>query len=94
MVVWSLQINSLNNFTLTMHVLLFRGSEKEGLKSKVATELNIFYCCSVSVKLEIIYKLTITYISLQYAYLENPTGRRAWWTAVHGVARSWTQLSN
>ena len=57
MVVWSLQINSLNNFTLTMHVLLFRFSEKEGLKSKVAAEISSFYYCSVSVKLEIIHKL-------------------------------------
>ena len=23
---------------------------------------------------------------LQYSYLENPTDRGAWWTAVHGVA--------
>ena len=77
-----------------MHFLLFRFSEEEGLKSKVATELNIFYYCSVSVKLEIIYKLMITYNSLQYSYLGNSIGRRAWWTAVHGVARSQTQLSN
>ena len=27
---------------------------------------------------------------LQYSCLENPMGRRAWWTAVHGVAKSWT----
>ena len=26
--------------------------------------------------------------------LENPMGRGAWWAAVHGVARSWTRLSN
>ena len=24
---------------------------------------------------------------LQYSCLENPTGRGAWWAAVHGVAR-------
>ena len=30
--------------------------------------------------------------SLQYSYLENPMDRGAWWTAVHGVAQSWTQL--
>ena len=40
-----------------MHVLLFRFSEKEGLKSKVAAEISSFYYCSVSVKLEIIHKL-------------------------------------
>ena len=27
---------------------------------------------------------------LQYSYLENPIDRGAWWTAVHGVAESWT----
>ena len=27
---------------------------------------------------------------LQYSCLENPMDRRAWWAAVHGVAKSWT----
>ena len=31
---------------------------------------------------------------LQYSFLENPMGGGAWWAAVHGVARSWTRLSN
>ena len=31
---------------------------------------------------------------LQYSCLENPMDRGAWWAAVHGVSRSWTQLSN
>ena len=31
---------------------------------------------------------------LQYSCLENPMDRGAWWAAVHGVARSWTQLSD
>ena len=30
---------------------------------------------------------------LQYSCLENPMDRGAWWAAVHGVTRSWTQLS-
>jgi len=29
---------------------------------------------------------------LQYSCLENPMGGGAWWAAVHGVAKSWTQL--
>ena len=29
---------------------------------------------------------------LQYSCLENPTDRGAWWTAVHGVAKSQTRL--
>ena len=31
---------------------------------------------------------------LQYSCLENPMGRGAWWAAVHGVAKSQTQLSD
>ena len=30
---------------------------------------------------------------LQDSCLENPMDRRAWWATVHGVAKSWTQLS-
>ena len=29
---------------------------------------------------------------LQYACLENPMDRGAWWAVVHGVTKSWTQL--
>jgi len=31
---------------------------------------------------------------LQYSCLENPTDGRAWWAAVHGVAKSQTRLSD
>ena len=31
---------------------------------------------------------------LQYSCLENPMDRGAWWAAVHGVATSWTRLSD
>ena len=31
---------------------------------------------------------------LQYPCLENPMDGRAWWAAVHGVTKSWTQLSD
>ena len=31
---------------------------------------------------------------LQYSCLENPTDGGAWWAAVHGVAKSWTGLSD
>ena len=31
---------------------------------------------------------------LQYSCLENPMDGRAWWAAVHGVARSRTQLGD
>ena len=31
---------------------------------------------------------------LQYSCPGNPVDRGAWWATVHGVAKSWTQLSN
>ena len=31
---------------------------------------------------------------LQYSCLENPMDGGAWWAAVHGVTKSWTQLRN
>ena len=31
---------------------------------------------------------------LQYSCLVNPMDRGAWQTVIHGVAKSWTQLSN
>ena len=31
---------------------------------------------------------------LQYSCLENPTEGGAWWATVHGVAKSWTRLSD
>ena len=31
---------------------------------------------------------------LQYSRLENPIDGGAWWTAVHGVTKSWTWLSD
>ena len=30
----------------------------------------------------------------QYSCLENPMDRGAWWATVHGVAKSWTELSD
>ena len=31
---------------------------------------------------------------LPYSCLENSMNRGAWWATVHGVAKSWTRLSN
>ena len=31
---------------------------------------------------------------LQYSSLENSTERGAWWATVHGVAKSWTRMSD
>ena len=32
--------------------------------------------------------------TLQYSCLENPMDGGAWWATVHGVAESWTRLSD
>ena len=32
--------------------------------------------------------------ALQYSCLETSMDRGAWWTTVHGVTKSWTQLSD
>ena len=32
--------------------------------------------------------------SLKYSCLENPMDGGAWWATVHGVAKSWTRLSD
>ena len=32
--------------------------------------------------------------SFQYSCLENPMDGGAWWATVHGVAKSWTRLSD
>ena len=31
---------------------------------------------------------------LQNSCLENPMDRGAWWATVHGITKSWTQLSD
>ena len=31
---------------------------------------------------------------LQYSCLENPMDREVWWATAHGVAKTWTQLSD
>ena len=38
--------------------------------------------------------ITSTGNPLQYSCLENPMDGGAWWATVHGVAKSWTRLSD
>ena len=33
-------------------------------------------------------------MATQYSYMENPMDRGAWRAIVHGVAKSWTRLSD
>ena len=35
-----------------------------------------------------------TFDSLGNSFLENPMDGGAWWAAIHGVAKSWTRLSD
>ena len=37
---------------------------------------------------------TGSFLMIQFSCLGNPTDRGAWWTTVHGVTKSQTQLSN
>ena len=39
-------------------------------------------------------KSTVNGNPLQYSCLENPMDRGVWWFIVHGVTKSWTQLSD
>ena len=32
--------------------------------------------------------------AFQYSYLKNPIGRGVWRAIAHGIAKSWTRLSN
>jgi len=60
------------------------------LSLRVDICLSQYVCVSLSVCVSVCFVLTL----LQYSCLENPMDGGAWWAAVHGVARSWTRLSN
>ena len=55
-----------------------------------------FYCSSLFVCLLRTAVLLVegNGIPLQYSCLQNPMGGGAWQAAVHGVAKSWTRLSD
>jgi len=42
----------------------------------------------------LIFRVDIILLDGKYSCLENPMDRGAWWAAVHGVAKSRTQLSD
>ena len=61
------------------------------------------YICSLHLSLSFCFANKIIYTiflgegngtPLQYSCLENPMDGGAWWATVHGVAKSWTQLSD
>ena len=61
----------------------------------------MYVCIYIHIYMSIyIYTHTYTYIRegngtpLQYSCLENPMDGGAWWAVVHGIAKSWTRLSD
>ena len=50
-------------------------------------DIFFFFCCAMQLAGEGNGNL------LQYSCLENSMFRGAWWATVHGVTKSWTQLS-
>ena len=71
----------------------------EFTKDRKVVIVNFIILCSFVAEI-IIYKEISLYIRegngtpFQYSCLENPMDGGAWWAAVHGVARSQTQLSD
>ena len=70
-------------------------------KSRLQTTHRAHYGKRRSVKLLVNHRFSLEFASgegngtpLQYSCLENPMDGGAWWAAVHGVAKSWTRLSN
>ena len=53
-----------------------------------------FECISVYFECSSIYFGEGNGTPLQYSCLENPMDGGSWWAAAHGVAKSWTRLSN
>ena len=58
----------------------YRGMERPGLNH---LSLKLFHCLQER-----------SGNPLQYSCLENPMDKGAWWATVHGVAKSWTWLSD
>ena len=56
--------------------------------------LNVYYIVGLYYVQHIIYHGEGNGTPLQYSCLENPMDGGAWWAAVHGVAKSQTQLSD
>ena len=60
--------------------------------------INIIMGAQVGIQIEISFKKLLgregNSTPLRYSCLENPMDGGAWWAAVHGVAKSWAQLSD
>ena len=67
--------------------------------------LNIMFSRYICININALYHFSLVFsilagiaqgngTPLQYSCLENPMDGGAWWAAVHGVAKSWTRLSD
>ena len=56
--------------------------------------VHLAQCMTEGVFLQYLLVLSSNGTPLQYSCLENPMDGGAWWAAVHGVAKSWTRLSD
>ena len=64
--------------------------EQEFIKSKYSLTEQLATISFIKKKKE----LSCNGTPLQFSCLENPMDGGTWWAAVHGVAKSWTRLSN
>ena len=78
----------------------FRFSECINFLLRVSIPITSLVClrftsgCVFTLSLLYLYCVVGNGTPLQYSYLENPMDGGAWQAAVHGVAESWTRLSD
>ena len=91
------------SFPITCSPMSLRGkpwhSNVDFLTDRIRIKLH-WYCCDQRMLHPVSYCQVVPRIGegdgtpLQYSCLENPMNGGAWWAAVHGVAKSRTQLSD
>ena len=89
-----------------VHILVWSNSFLHATHLYILVIRNFFsksvrLCLQARSSMVFIFRLHLEVISredngnpLQYSCLENPMDWRAWWAAIHRVARSWTRLSD
>ena len=102
-----LKITTYQNSTKTLQNKKKHIHTHENIAKKQPTKQNSFSYYYIKLKHKITQKTNMVHFKcmqlysrrdngtpLQYSCLENPMDGGAWWAAVHGVAKSWTQLSD
>ena len=85
------QVNWDFGSSVEVHHELF---QKQGLKSYSSFLVFKNIWSTKPYQVNVFLKVMFIGTSLQFSCLENPMGRGVWWAAVHGVAKSRTQLSD